>query len=106
MDNWLSNLSAWFVDLVKSVFLALVTFFHDIALWVFDGVLSALAALVAAIPAPAFLTGGVNVGSMLSVMPPFTLFVLNQLNIGACLAVIGAGVSFRLIRKFTTLFQW
>lgn len=106
MDNWLSNLSAWLVDLVKSVFLALVEFFHDAALWVFDGVLSALSGLIAAIPVPAFLAGGVNVGSMLSGMPPFTLFVLNQLNLGPCLAVIGAGVTFRLIRKFTTLFQW
>lgn len=106
MDSWLTNLSTWLVDLIKSAFLALVAFVHDVALWFFDGALSALATLIAAIPAPSFLSGGVNVGSMLSVMPPFTLFVLNQLNIGACLAVISAGVAFRLVRKFTTLFQW
>lgn len=106
MDNWLSSLSAWFVDLVKSIFSALLTFVHDAVLWAFDGFLTALAALIAAIPAPSFLSGGLNVGSMLSGMPAFTLFVLNQLNIAACLAVISAGITFRLIRKFTTLFQW
>lgn len=106
MDNWLSNLSAWFVALVKSIFNALLTFVHDAVLWALDGILTALAALIAAIPVPAFFSGGLNIASSFAGMPAFTLFVLNQLNIGACLAVISAGVGFRLLRKFTTLFQW
>lgn len=106
MDGWFSSITAWLLDLVKSIFNSLLTFVHDSVLWAFDGVLLALAGLIAAIPAPSFLSGGVSVGSMLGGMPGFTLFVLNHLNIGACVGVLAAGISFRLIRKFTTLFQW
>ena len=106
MDQWLASLTTWLLGLVKGVFTALVTFLHDVALWVFDGVLQAVAGIVAAIPVPSFLSSGVSVGSVLSGMPPFTIYVVQQLGLSACLAVIAAGVTFRLTRKFVTLFQW
>lgn len=106
MSDWLAKITAWLVALVQGIFTQLVTWIHDAALWVFDGVLSALAAAVNAISVPSFLSGGVNVGSYLSGMPAFTLYLLQQLNIGACLSVLGAGIAFRLVRKAVTLGQW
>ncbi len=104
--DWIADFTAWLLGLVKAVFLALVTWVHDAALWAFDGILAGIAALITAIPAPAFLSNGANVGSMLSVMPSFTIYVIQQLNIGACLAVLSAGITFRLLRKAATAFQW
>lgn len=106
MDNWLSSLTAWILGLVKSVFTFLVTLFHDVSLWFFDGILVALAGLITAIPVPSFLQTGINVGSILSVLPPFSLYLLQQLNISGCIAVISAGIMFRLTRKAFTLGQW
>lgn len=106
MDQWLANLSAWLVGLVTAIFTQLVTWVHDFAVWVFDAVLSVISAAVVAIPVPAFLASGVNVGTTLAGMPAFTLYVLAQLNIGACLSVISAGIVFRLVRKAVTLGQW
>lgn len=106
MDNWFSNLTAWLLSLVQSVFGALLDWIHDAALWVFDGVLQALASAIAAIPAPSFMTSGLNLASLLSGFPPFTFYVLSHLQLGNAFAVVAAGVSFRLLRKFLTLFKW
>lgn len=106
MDNWFSNITAWLLGLVQSIFAALLSFIHDAFVWLFDGILSAIAALIAAIPVPSFLASGVNVASYFTGFPAFTFYVLDQLQIGACLAVISSGVLFRLTRKAFTLFQW
>lgn len=105
MDKWLENLTNWIAGLVRAIFEALVTFVHDAALWVFDGILQALAALIVAIPVPSFMTGG-SVASLLGGFPAFALYVLAHLNIGACFAVLSAGITFRLLRKAGTLGQW
>jgi len=106
MSDWLAKITAWLVGLVTAVFTQLVTWIRDAVLWGFDGVLQAFAGLVAAIPVPAFLSTGIDATSSLSVMPAFTLYVLGQLGIPACMAVISAGVTFRLIRKAVTVGQW
>jgi len=106
MDNWLASITAWLVGLVQSVFTTLVSWLHDAVLWVWDGVLSGLAGLIAAIPVPSFLASGVNIGSIFSGYPPFALYLVSQMGLGQCFAVISAGVAFRLTRKLLTLGQW
>jgi len=106
MDNWFSNLTAWLVDFIKGIFLALLDFIHDAALWVFDGILQAVAGVIAAVPVPSFLSSGINVASNFAGFGSYPLFVLSQLNLSACFTVLAAGISFRLLRKAATLFQW
>ncbi|MBS1188812.1 MAG: hypothetical protein H6R10_604 [Rhodocyclaceae bacterium] len=106
MDNWLGKITAWFAQLFHDAFTAAVDWLHDGALWVFDGLLSAVAAAVAAIPVPSFLSSGVVVANYFTGFPPFALYLLSQLNVSACFAVLGAGLAFRLGRKVLTLFQW
>lgn len=106
MSDWINTVTSWLVGLVKAAFTALVTWIHDAALWVFDGILSAFSGVVAAIPVPAFLASGITISDAFSVFPPFTLYILGQLNLPAVVAVLSAGVAFRLGRKAATLGQW
>lgn len=106
MSDWISTITNWFVGLVKAAFSALVKWIHDAALWVFDGLLSALASVAAAIPVPSFLNTGINIADAFAVFPPFSLYILGQLNLPAVMGVLSAGVVFRLARKASTLGQW
>jgi hypothetical protein len=105
MDGWFEKLTQWFVDLVKAFFASLMDFVHDAFIWVFDSLLSAIATLIASIPAPDFLASN-PIGSMLAGMPPLALYVISKLNLHAFFAIILAGVLFRLGRKILTLGQW
>lgn len=106
MQNWLNEITTWLLGLVVEVFKALVDFCHDVFIWCLDAVLSAIAGLVASIPTPAFLSSGLNVGSLLNGLPPYALYVVGQIRIGEAMAIIGAGVAFYLARKLFTLGQW
>lgn len=106
MDNWLSSITEWLYGLFQAVFIALLTWIHDAILWLFDGVLMAIAVLVSAIPCPSFLTNGINIASMFSAFPPFALYIISQLGLAEAFGVISAAVLFRLTRVFLTGFQW
>jgi len=106
MSDGLAKITAWLLDLAKAAFEAVVTLLHDVIVWAFDGILQALAAVIAAIPVPSFMSGGVSIGSQLSGFPAATLYVLGQLGIAQCFAVLAAGIAFRLTRKLFTLGQW
>jgi hypothetical protein len=104
MDQWLSNLSAWIVQLVKSLLTAIVTLFHDGALWVFDGLLSAVVAALSAVGTVCCID--VSFSSLLNMFPPFTLYLFSMMNLELCFQVLACGVGFRLLRKAVTLGQW
>lgn len=106
MEGWLAAITTWFLDLVKKGFLAFVDLVKDAVVWALDGVLGAVGDLIASIPAPAFLASGLNVGSLVSGLPPFALYVSGQTRIGEAMAIIAAAVAFRLMRKLFTLGQW
>lgn len=106
MDGWLSAITDWLVKLVKSIFLAVVEFVGDMVVKVLDLVLGAISALIAAIPVPAFLSSGLNVGGLLSGLPPYALYVIGNLRIAEAFGILAAGVSFYLVRKLVTLGQW
>lgn len=106
MDNWLTDITNWLLSLVVSIFSALIDFIHDAALWVFDGILQAFAGVLAAIPVPSFLSDGINLSSYFAGFGPYPLYLLSRLGIANCVAVLMAGISFRLLRKLFTLGQW
>lgn len=107
MDNWFADFTAWYVGLIKKILLGFVELCHDVGLWIFDGILSAIAAVVGAIPAPGFLSDiqGV-VGNSLGGLPGYALYVLGHAGIGQGMAIVGAGFAFRMVRKAVTLGQW
>ncbi len=101
----IAKFTAWLLDLVLKVFKSIWDLFSDIAIAILDGILSALAAIIAAIPAPDFLTQ-YSIGSLINTFPGEILFFANVFNLGQCFAVIAAGFAFRMIRKIVTLGQW
>lgn len=106
MTDWLHKISDFFISLIKSFFTALLDFVHDAVVWVLDQILTAIAALITAIPTPTFMQGNNNFGTLLGGLPPFALYVVNQMHIGDGFAIIGSGVIFYLARKLFTLGQW
>jgi hypothetical protein len=106
LDNWLQTLSTWLIKLVKSIFTTIADLIGDLLVKVLDWILIPVGDLIAAIPAPSFLEQGGGLGGLLSGLPAFAQFIVGQCQIGPALAVIGAGVSFRLLRKLFTLGQW
>lgn len=106
MNNWLKLFTDWYFGLYQKIFSALLSFIHDFALWLAYSITDAIATGIAAIPVPAFLAAGLDLSSLLSVFPPFALYVLAKMHIAQLIAVLSAGIGFRLIRKLFTLGQW
>lgn len=100
----LAEFTAWLFDLVKAVFNAAWQFIVDLVATVLDAILGALAALLALIPLPSFLSDGLQ--SLYGQLDPGIGYVLSQSGLPAALAIIGSAYVFRLARKFATLFQW
>lgn len=99
-----SDFTAWFVLLVKEIFSSAWGFITDALIYIFDLIVGGFASVVASIPVPAFIAGGLQ--SLFTALDPGILYIVTQCGLPACLAIIGAGYAFRLTRKFVTLFQW
>lgn len=100
----LQQFTTWLAQLITAAFTALWDFVADAAISIVDLALTALATLVAGIPIPDFLSGGMQalfggIGSDIS-------YILNACGFQPAVALYGAGWAFRLARKFLTLFQW
>lgn len=102
--DWLQNFVGWIFQTVKDAFTALIDLAHDAVLGIADAILDAIAAVIVAIPVPEFMQGGL--GGMFSSLDPGVLYFVGALRIPEGLALIGAGVTFRLARKLLTLGQW
>lgn len=101
---FLDKLTEWLVALWNATFVALWQFVQDAAIALASAFLTALAALIAAIPVPDFATGGMQ--SVLGAIPAATAYLLVACGLPSALAIYGAGWAFRLARKLVTLFQW
>lgn len=100
----LKDLTTWLWNLVLEVFKAVWLFTKDILVEVFDLVVSAFVALVAAIPVPGWMSGGL--GASWGGMDSGVLYLVSEAGVPAALAIIGGGYAFRFARKVATLFQW
>lgn len=100
----LQAITQWFFDLVVKVFSALWNFLVDMAIALADLILSALVALLGAIPVPDFLSAGLN--SLFSQLDPGILWLTSAVGVPQALAFYGAAYLFRIARKVVTLFQW
>lgn len=100
----LAEFTEWLWTLVVQVFTAAWSFVQDAFIACFGLVVGAFATLVAAIPVPGWLSGGL--GAVFGGLDSGVLYIVSQCGLPAALAVIGGGYAFRLARKFFTLFQW
>lgn len=100
----LAEFTAWLLSLVKEFIGALWDFLTDLFVSLIDLLVSALVALVSAIPVPEFLSQGLQ--GVYGQLDPAISYLLAASGIPAALAIVGAGYTFRLLRKFATLFQW
>lgn len=102
--GWLEKFVAWIWDVLVAAFGALWDLLYELAVSVVGGVLDAVVALVGAIPVPDFLSGGL--GGIFAGLDGAVLWGVTALGIPEGLAMLGAAVGVRLVRKFATLFQW
>ena len=101
---WLQNFVSWIYSTILGVLAWLFGLISDVLLILFDAVLQGVAALIVAIPVPDFLAHGLS--GLFGGLPGSVLFFLGVFQVPAGLAMIGAAVGFRLLRKVATLFQW
>lgn len=104
MFSWIEELwntfKAWFLDVIADFLSWVWEFFGSI----FAAILDAIATVVALIPVPSFLTGGLQ--QYLGGIDPAVLYFLSQSGFATGLALVGSGVVFRMLRKIFTLGQW
>lgn len=99
-----AQFTAWLGSLFKAAFEAIWTLLTDAFIWLLDAVLTAFSAIFAAIPLPEFVTGGLQ--SLWGQLPDGIVWALSASGLPACLAVVGTGFAFRILRKLFTLGQW
>ncbi|MFM9928355.1 hypothetical protein VLK31_35675 [Variovorax sp. H27-G14] len=100
----LADFTAWLLKLIAKLFTAVWDFVTDLFISILGTVLDAFTALIALIPIPGWLSGGL--ASTFGAMDPGIIYVVSQCGIPAALLIVGGGYAFRMLRKFFTLFQW
>jgi hypothetical protein len=102
--NYLTDTWREFVTFLQDILTALLRWFQDVFLTVFEFLIQGIVYVFGVLEPPEFLTTGL--GSAFSSLPDDLTFFLSQSGLAAGLAIYGAGVSFRLLRKLFTLGQW
>jgi hypothetical protein len=104
MISWIkqawADLTQWFI----AIFNAVVDFFTDLPVLLLESFLDAILYLIQSIPVPDFLSNGMS--AFMAGIPSDIFYFLSMSGFDNALAVLGAGVSFRLLRKLFTLGQW
>ena len=105
MTDWLKMITNWIIELIKSILGFIFDLLYDSVVYVLDMIFGVIATLLSSIPVPSFLSGN-DLGSLLSGLPSFALYVVGHINLPEAMLIIGAGVAFNLLRKLFTLGQW
>ncbi|MBB5190717.1 hypothetical protein HNQ50_001439 [Silvimonas terrae] len=104
LTKYFDSVVAWFLGLVKAAFGAVWDMVTDLFVALIEMFFNALLTLLNLITVPDFMSGGID--ALTSSMPGWMLFFMSATGFGPALALIGAGVGFRLLRKLATLGQW
>lgn len=106
--DWLSSkidaALSWLGDLFASLVTALFQMLSDLAVAVLELFLNGVLAVVGALPVPTFLTGGLQ--NFMNGIDPAVLYFLSQSGFTTAMGLVGAGFTFRMLRKLFTLGQW
>lgn len=100
----LRDITQWFADLFIKVFTALFDLLGDVAVSIAAALFHAIGVVIAAIPVPDFMSGGLS--TFWLAMPSGMVYLLTAVGAPQALAIVGSGFVFRLARKAATLFQW
>jgi len=104
--NFIAKINDFILLIIKTIFGLIKDVVSDALVWILDPIFGWLGDRIASIPAPSFFNSGVSVSSLLSGFPPFAQFVIGQMGLPEAFLIVGAGVTFRLVRKLFTLGQW
>lgn len=104
IKQWFKDLWNGFVEWLVEVVILILTFIKDVVLTLFELLLDGVAFMFELIQPPDFLASGL--GGLFSALPSSTSYMLMQSGLAEGLAIYGAGVTFRLLRKLFTLGQW
>lgn len=100
----LKQFTDWLFSLVQAVFTTAWDFIVDVVVHLLDLVLGGLVSLLASVPVPVFMTGGLQ--AVFTQVDPGILYFVSALGMPQVFAMFGAAYLFRLARKVLTLFQW
>ncbi|AKG02875.1 hypothetical protein BM547_32520 [Pseudomonas aeruginosa] len=98
---WFGRIFEWFLGMFKDF----MEFIADLPLLIFKGVMEGALYLINALPVPQFLVQ-YKLQTLFSGLPESVLWFIQFFGIPQGLAILGAGVAFRLLRKALTLGQW
>jgi len=104
----MTDFAEWLVGLVKDIVLAMWDFLLDVAINVFDLFLSALVGVFEVIVVPCFMQSGsaLALAWAFNHIPGYVWYFAGHLDLSGCFQILACAVTFRLARKFATLFQW
>lgn len=93
--DWWCSFTQWTLDFLTDI----VEVFTDIVAWVFDQLLSLFVFILSLLPDLSFLA--LDWSGLAPIM-----YFADRLSIDVALGIYGAGLVFRLTRKFFTFGQW
>ncbi len=99
IDIW-NDFKAW----AEGIWNDFTEFFADLPVDIFEALLDGVALVLETIPVPAFITQ--DLGFYLNGIDPGILYFVQRSGFANAIALLGAGLSFRLLRKLVTLGQW
>ncbi len=103
--GWLDRLTNWLKQAFKAIFDAFVLLMHDLIIAFMKAILDFVQLITDNILVPDFLTD-YSICSLLAQAGPEIGWAWNSLRLSECMLILGAGYSFRMLRKLFTLFQW
>lgn len=103
--GWLGDLTAWLKDAIVKLFNAFVDLFKDLLIFGIEKLLDLFATIVEAIQMPDFFNG-TSICGLLGQGGPVMSWVMGILHLPEAFVMLAAAVTFRLLRKALTLFQW
>jgi len=104
MITWLKQAWADLISWLKAIFSALMDFLIDLPVKLLEAFLDAILFLLNSIPVPDFIAGGID--SFMSAVGNDVLYFVSMSGFDDAMALLGAGLTFRLLRKLFTLGQW
>lgn len=101
--QWFRDLWQGFIDWLIDIAIIILTFFKDLALWLFEKFLDGVIFASSSIPVPDFLANGLT--SLFAALPESITYFLSVSGFSEGLAIYGSAITWRMIKK-TLVFGW
>ena len=104
MTDFITDFWDTLLSYITGVWDDFVEFIKDLPILIIKGILDAISSLFESIPIPSFIDSGLS--DVLNALGSDILFLLNVVGFPQALAILGAGFTFRMMRKLFTMGQW